>query len=354
MVFSNRAKRPILGVDVSVSATKLVELAQSGESYRVEACACEPIPAGAMDATGILDIDAVAKAVRRAFRRSGTRSREAAAAIAGDSVVSRMIRIPGQLSDDEMLEHAAFQAAQFLPFPMEEASLDFDISGPSEVAPGMLDVLLVGARSVQVGQRRRALRAGGLEPRVVEPEQHALERACRLLTHQMIGGGVRQLIALVEFGAITMTFNALSDRSLIYSRDFAFGGLQLTEEIMERYGVDAREAERIKHSGDLPERSAKGLFDAFREDMAQQVSRALQFFLASHGSAGQPVQVLVCGGCAKLPGVADAVAARVDIPTQVADPLGHVGVSEKAEAQGIRSADTRLMTACGLAMRGFD
>ena len=353
-MFSSRANRPILGVDMTVSGVKLVELAQSGESYRVETYASEPIPADSMDATDIVDIEAVAKAVRRALKRSGTRSREAAVAIAGDAVVSRMTRVPGQLSVDEMQAHVAFQAEQFLPFPIEEANLDFDVVGPSEVAPGMLDVLLVAARSVHVSQRQRALRAGGLEVRVVEPEQHALERACRLLTHQMIGGGLRQSIAVVEFGAVTTTFSALSDRKLVYTRDFAFGGQQLTEEIMERFGLNAEEAERAKQTGDLPESHAADLLDGFREDMAQQVSRSLQFFLASHSNVGQPVQVLVCGGCAKLPGVAEAVATRLGIPAQIVDPLGHVNVTAKADALGVRGGDTGLMTACGLALRNFD
>lgn len=353
-MFPTRTKRPVLGVDLSISAVKLVELAQSGESYRVETAAWEPIPADSMDTTDILDIDAVAKAVRRALKRSGARGREAAVALGGDTVVTRTVRLPGRLSDDEMQGHAAFQAEQFLPYPMEEASLDFEVAGASEVAPGMLDVLLVGARSVHVSQRQRALRAGGLEPRIVEPERHAVERACRLLAHQMIGGGVRRLIAIVEFGAAATTFSALADRRLVYARDFAFGGRQLTEEIMGRYGVDAEEAERIKRLERQPERSVADLFAGFREDMAQQVSRSLQFFLASHDNAGQPVQVLVSGGCARLPGVAEAVAERLRIPTQVVDPLGHMSVSARAEAQGVRRRDTSLMTACGLAMRNFD
>ena len=350
----SRAKRPILGVDITVSGVKLVELAQSGESYRVETYASEPIPADSMGGADIVDAEAVAQAVRRALRRSGTRSREAATAIAGDAVVTRMTRIPGRLSDDEMQAHAAFQAEQFLPFPMEEANLDFEVMGPSEAAPGMLDVLMVAARSVHVSQRQRALRAGGLEARVVEPEPHALERACRLLTHQMIGGGLRQMIALVEFGAVTTTFSALCDGKLVYTRDFAFGGQQLTDEIMERYGLNPAEAERAKQAGDLPEDYATDLLAGFREDMARQVSRSLQFFLASQNGAGQPVQVLVGGGCAKLPVVAEAVEERLGIPAQIVDPLGHLSVGEKADAQGVRGGDTALMTACGLALRNFD
>lgn len=353
-MFPSRAKRPILGVDITVSGVKLVELAQSGESYRVETYASEPIPADSMDDADIVDVEAVAQAVRRALRRSGARSREAAVAIAGEAVVTRMTRIPGRLSDDEMQAHAAFQAEQFLPFPMEEANLDFEVAGPSEVAPGMLDVLMVAARSVHVSQRQRVLRAGGLEARVVEPEPHALERACRLLTHQMIGGGLRQMIALVEFGAVTTTFSVLSDGKLVYTRNFEFGGQQLTDEVMERYGLNPAEAERAKQAGDLPEDYATDLLAGFREDMARQVSRSLQFFLASQNDAGQPVQVLVGGGCAKLPGVAGAVQERLGIPAQIVDPLGHLSVGGKADAQGVRGGDTALLTACGLALRNFD
>lgn len=353
-MFPGREKRPILGVDITVSGVKLVELAQSGESYRVEAYATEPIPADSMEDADIADIDAVGRAVRRAHRRSGTRSREGAVAIAGDAVVTRMTRMPGQLNDDEMQAHAAFQAEQFLPFPMEEANVDFEVVGPSEVAPGMLDVLLVAARSVHVSQRQRALRAGGLEARIVEPEPHSLERACRLLTHQMIGGGLRQLIALVEFGAVTTTFSALSDHRLVYTRNFAFGGQQLTEEIMERYELDAVSAEKAKQAGDLPDDYATGLLAGFREDMAQQVSRSLQFFLASENGAGQPVQVLLGGGCARLPGVAGAVAERLGITTQIVDPLGHLSVTEKAASQAVNEGEIAMMTACGLALRNFD
>ena len=353
-MFPSRAKRPILGVDITVSGVKLVELAQSGESYRVEAYASEPIPADSMDDADIVDVDAVARAVRRALRRSGARSREAAVAIAGEAVVSRMTRIPGRLSDDEMQAHAAFQAEQFLPFPMEEANLDFEVAGPSDIAPGMLDVLLVAARSVHVSQRQRALRAGGLEARVVEPEPHALERACRLLTHQMIGGGLRQMIALVEFGAVTTIFSALSDGKLVYTRNFAFGGRQLTDEVVDRYGLNPAEAERAIQAGDLPADYATDLLAGFREDMARQVSRSLQFFLASQNGAGQPVQVLLGGGCAKLPGVAGAVEERLGIPAQIVDPLGHLSIGGKADAKGVRGGDTALMTACGLALRNFD
>ena len=170
----------------------------------------------------------------------------------------------------------------------------------------------------------------------------------------MIGGGLRQLIAVVELGAVTTTFSALSDRKLVYTRNFAFGGQQLTEEIMERYGMDPAAAERAKRAGDLPDGDAGGLLAGFREDMAQQVSRSLQFFLASRNGAGQPVQVLLGGGCARLPGVAGAVAERLGIATQVVDPLGHLSVAAKAASRAVREGDTALMTACGLALRNFD
>jgi type IV pilus assembly protein PilM len=88
--------------------------------------------------------------------------------------------------------------------------------------------------------------------------------------------------------------------------------------------------------------------------MTQQVSRSLQFFLASGGGRQQPDQIIVCGGCANIPGVDDLISSRVGINTVRGDPLGQMRVSSKAKAQGVVKDATALLTAFGLALRSFD
>ena len=347
-------KRPLLGLDITTSSVKLIELAPAGKSYRVESYAAEATPPNAINEKSIVDVDAVGDAVRKVVKRSGTRCREAAVAIAGDAVITKVIQLPINLGENELEGQVEIQADQYIPFPMEEVSYDFEVIGPSEADPDMLDVLLVATRSENVDQRRAAVEAGGLEPRVVDVEAFALENACELMRHQMPDGGLDQQVALVDFGAANTTFSVLQNMRVIYTRDFAFGGQQLTEEIMRTYGLSLEEAGRSKKEGGLPSNYSPEVLDPFIDDMTQQVSRSLQFFLASGGGREQPDQILVCGGCANIPGVADVISSKVGIPTEVGDPLGQMRLSSRAKSMGVRQDAVALLTACGLALRSFD
>jgi type IV pilus assembly protein PilM len=218
----------------------------------------------------------------------------------------------------------------------------------------MNDILLVATRNENVEQRMAAVAAAGLNCKLVDVEAFALENACRLLTHHMPDGGLGRTVAVVDFGASTTTFSVLYDLKVVYTRDFAFGGQQLTEEIMRTYGLSMEEAGRAKKEGGLPSNYQPEVLDPFIDDMTQQVSRSLQFYLASGSGREQPEQILVCGGCANIPGVADVIASRVGIPAERGDPLGQMKVSGKAKSQGVRKDATALLTACGLALRSFD
>jgi type IV pilus assembly protein PilM len=218
----------------------------------------------------------------------------------------------------------------------------------------MLDVLLVATRSENVEQRQAAVNAAGLATRIVDVEAFALENACRLLTHQMPDGGMDRNIAVIDFGASSTTFSVLRDLKVTYTRDFAFGGQQLTEEIMRSYGLSIEEAGRAKKEGGLPANYQAEVLDPFIDDMCQQVSRSLQFYLASGSGREAPEQILICGGCANIPGVADVISSRVGIPAERGDPLGQMKISTRALAQGVKKDATALLTACGLALRSFD
>jgi type IV pilus assembly protein PilM len=258
------------------------------------------------------------------------------------------------LSEAELEGQVEMQADQYIPFPMEEVSFDFEVIGPSEKDPDMLDVLLVATRTENVEQRISACTAAGLTPRIVDVEAFALENACKLLTHQMPDGGLDRVIAVVDFGASSTTFSVLRDLKVIYTRDFAFGGQQLTEEIMRTYGLSMEEAGRAKKEGGLPSNYQTEVLDPFIDDMCQQVSRSLQFFLASGAGREQPEQIIICGGCANIPGAADVVTSRVGIPAEKGDPLGQMKISSKAKSQAVKKDATALLTACGLALRSFD
>ncbi|MEL7022463.1 MAG: pilus assembly protein PilM [Pseudomonadota bacterium] len=353
MIFGKK-NRSLLGLDITTSSIKLVELAEAGRGYRVESYAAEATPANSINDKAIVDTQAVGEAIRRAVKRSGTKVRDVAIAISGDAAITKTIQMPGGLSEAEMEGQVEIQADQYIPFPMEEVSHDFEIIGPNEADSEMNDVLLVATRTDNVDQREAAVSAAGLKSAVVDVEAFALENACRLLAHQIPNNGIGQSVAVIDMGASNTTFGVLQDMKVVYTRDFAFGGQQLTEEIMRTYGLSVEDAGRAKKEGGLPSNYEPEVLDPFIDDVTQQVSRSLQFYLASGGGREQPDLIIMCGGCANIPGIADVIASRVGIPTEIGDPLGQMKVSARAKGQGIERDANALLTSFGLALRSFD
>ena len=354
MLLFSRKNRQLLGLDITTSSIKLIELANSGGQYRVESYAAEPTPANSMNEKTLVDPQAVGEAIRRAMKRSGASSTDVAIAISGDAAITKVIQMPKGLRDADLEAQVEMQADQYIPFPMDEVSYDFEVLGPSEKDNDSVDVLLVASRTDNVEQRRAAVAAAGLNARLVDVEAFALENACKLMTHQMPDGGIDRTIAVADFGASSTTFSVLRNLKIIYTRDFAFGGQQLTEEIMRTYGLTMEEAGRAKKEGGLPGNFQAEVLDPFIDDMTQQVSRSLQFYLASGSGREQPEKILICGGCGNLSGVAEVIQSRVGITAEKGDPLGQMKLSSRARAQAVQRDATALLTACGLALRSFD
>lgn len=354
MFLFGRKHRSLIGLDITTSSVKLIELSMSGGQYRVEAYAADATPANAINEKIIVDADAVGESIRRAMKRAGTKCKDVAIAIGGDAAIIKVIQMPRNILASELEAQVELQADQYIPFPMDEVSYDFEVVGPSEKFPDSLDVMLVATRSENVEARKAAVIAAGLIPRIVDVEPFALENACKLMTHQMPDGGLDRTVAVVDFGASSTTFSVLRNLRVVYTRDFAFGGQQLTEEIMRTYGLSLEEAGRSKKEGGLPGNYQAEVLDPFIDDMTQQVSRSLQFYLASGSGREQPEKILICGGCANITGVADVIASRVGIAAERGDPLGQMKLTSRAKAQAVGRDATALLTACGLALRSFD
>ena len=248
-----RTKPPLVGIDISSSAVKLLELSKSGSRYRVESYAVEPLPPNSVVEKNITDVEAVGEAIRRAVKRSGTRTRHAAVAIAGSSVITKIVPMPAGMSEDEMENQIEFEADQYVPYPLEEVNLDFEVLGASENNPDTVDVLLAACRSENVDMRNAACETGGVETQVMDVESFASENAFLFLTDQLTEHGEGKTVAVIDVGATMTTLNVMHDLKSIYTRDTVFGGKQLTEEIMRRYGLSYEEAGMAKRQGGLPE-----------------------------------------------------------------------------------------------------
>ncbi len=348
-----RTSSPRLGLDISSTAVKLLELSQSGGRYRVESYAVEPLPPNSVVEKSVTDAEAVGEAIRRAVKRSGTRARDAAVAVAGSSVITKIIAMPASLSPSELEAQIELEADQYIPYPLDEVNTDFEVLGPSEKNPDTVDVLLAASRSENVEMRVAAVEAGGLAAKVVDIEAYALENAFSLLADQLPDQGIERTIAVVDVGATMTTLNVLHDMKIIYTRDQVFGGKQLTEEIMRRYGLSYEEAGMAKRQGGLPDNYLPEVLEPFKEAMAQQVSRSLQFFFSSSQFSSID-QIILAGGSASIPGVDELIHETIGIETIVANPFASMSLASRVKAQTLSNDAPALMIACGLALRSFD
>ncbi len=350
-LFSAKAP-PLLGVDISSTAVKVLQLTQSGNRYRVEHYAVEPLPPNAVVEKNIVEVEAVGDAIRRALARSGARTKFASAAVAGSAVITKMIPMPADLSEEDLESQIQVEANQYIPYPIEEVSLDFEVLGAVKDNPDMMNVLLAASRTENVDLRVAALDLGGLSAKVVDVEAFAMENAFKLIADQL-AVSKDAVIAVVDVGATMTTLIVLKNQRTIYSREQVFGGKQLTDEVMRRYGLSYEEAGLAKRQGGLPESYEIEVLEPFKESMVQQISRLLQFFFA--GSEYSKVdQVVLAGGCASISGVAEMVEDQLGVPAVVANPLANMSLSSRVQAQTLAQDAPALMIACGLALRSFD
>jgi type IV pilus assembly protein PilM len=343
----------LVGVDISSSAVKILELSKRGDRVSVESFASEPLPANAVSDKQVSDIDAVAGAITRAVDRAKIHTRQAAVAVGGASVISKVIQMSAEMSPDEMDDQIRADAAQYVPYPVEEVSLDFHILGPTKGDPGSRDVLLAACRRDQVDGRLSAIEAAGLKPKIVDVEIYALENACQYLRYQMPDQGQNRIVAVVDVGATTTTVAILHNLQLVYTRDQVFGGRQLTEDVMRQFALSYDEALKAQKTGGLAEPYETELVPHFVADLSQQIDRSLQFFFAaSHYS--QVDQILLAGGAASLSRVERMVQEKLQVNCALAKPFGQMSIAARARPKVLAAEDKSLLVALGLASRAFD
>ncbi len=347
-----KSQPTMVGVDISSTAVKLLQLSKVGNRYRVDHYAVEPLPPNAVVEKNIVQVEAVGDAIKRAIARSGTKARHAAAAVAGSAVITKVITMPADLSEDDIEAQVELEAVNYVPYPIEEVNLDFEVLGPTPGSSESVQVLLAASRAENVEARSSALELGGLTPRVMDVEAFAIENAFALLSEQL-SSQRDGIVALIDSGATMTTLNVLRNGRSLYSREQVFGGKQLTDEVMRRYGLSYEEAGLAKRQGGLPASYEIEVLEPFKEAMVQQVSRLLQFFYA--GSEFNRVdQIVIAGGCATIAGVAQMIEEQLGVSTIVANPLAHMTLGPRVQAHALAQDAPALMIACGLALRSFD
>ncbi|MDO6388227.1 MULTISPECIES: pilus assembly protein PilM [Uliginosibacterium] len=346
--------KALIGLDISSSAVKLVELAEAGSNqYRLERYAIEPLPRDAVTDGNIASLEAVAESIRRAWKRLGSSTRQVALALPAAAVITKKITLPAGLRELEMEVQVESEANQYIPFAIEEVNLDYQVLGSANTGADEVEVLIAASRKEKVEDRVAAAEAAGLKATVMDVESFASQAAFDLIKRRLPEAGRGKVVALVDIGAQMMKVTILRDENVLYSREQAFGGNQLTQDISRSYGMSTEEAESAKRSNSLPENYEHDLLRPFSESVALEISRALQFFFTST-QFNQVDHIILSGGCAVIPGIDQIVAGRTQVTTEVANPFVGMALSQRVRPKNLAAEAPALLVACGLALRRFD
>lgn len=345
---------PLFGMDISSSSVKMVEMVDAGKgAIRVERYVIEPLAKDAVLDGNIANLEAVVDAVTRGWKKLATRTKNVAMALPTAAVITKKIIVPAGLREEELEIQVEAEANQYIPFALEEVNLDFQVVGPAPSSPEEVEVLIAASRKEKVEDRVAVAEAAGLKAICMDVESYATQTSFDLIKRQFPNDGAEQNIVLVDIGANVMNITVLRNDQSVYTREQAFGGAQLTQDIMRQYGMSQEEAEAAKRSGGLPENFESEVLRPFMENAALEIQRAMQFFFTST-PYNSVEHILLTGGTAVVPGLDDVVTTRTQVNTVVANPFANMAISPRIQLARLVADAPSLMIACGLAMRRFD
>lgn len=346
-----KPNKGLVGVDVSSTSVKLLELSVKNGCYWVESYGLSPLVDGSVVEKNILNQDNVADALERAINIANPQSTNAAFAVPTSMVIHKVIEMDADMSDDEREVQIRMDAEQYIPFPLDEVSLDFEVLPERLNNPNRVNVLLVATRTENVDSRIEVLDLVGLTPKVADVESYALERSFEVFADTLPIGA--NLVGVLDIGHTMTTLSVMQNGKIIYTREQVFGGKQLTQDVQNRYGLSYDEAGRAKKDNTLPDDFETEVLMPFLDAVIQQAARSLQFFFSS-SQFNEIDHILLAGGNANIPGLAKMMQQKLGYRVTIANPFLQMGFSPQIDLKKIENDAPSLLVACGLALRSFD
>ena len=343
---------PVIGLDIGSTSVRLLQLSRHGSGYRIDHFAIEPLGEGVVVDKAVQDVEAISNAISRAVRASGTRAKNCAIAVSGSAVFTKTISLPADLAEADIESQVQIEANQYIPYPLDEVSLDFEVLGPSARNADLMDILLAASKSENVESRQDAIDSAGLKAKVVDVEAFAIANAFELI-RKRDGVNRNDAVGFFDIGYDLTTLLVIKGGRVIYTRDHPFGGHQLQEEIQRRYDMTAEQAAFFERNEEAPQDFEEEVLEPFQLNIVHQISRALQFY-ASSNEYSNISTIYLSGGGASLKGLAPMVQQELGMTTRVADPVTGLDLAENVAVTVLKRNANNLMIAMGLALRGFD
>lgn len=342
-------KEPVIGVDISSSSVKIVHVEKRGEQYHLVDYGIEQIYT---DVNAKNRVELLSDALSKVFDKTSIKSNLVAVAVPTSQSFTKIIQMDAELTDKEIGDELQLEADRYIPYPLEDVMMDYQVLGISDKNPALVDVLLAVSKNDKVHDVLDVVEHAGLRSMVVDIDSFAKERAFSLVSDQLPDHGVNKVVGLIDIGGTNTTMDVFDNFRLVYSRDQNFGGRHLIDEIQSRYGLTLDEAILAVDYGGLPEDYHTEVLDPFKQTIAQQISRSCQFFFSAEDYTNIDY-LFITGGVSNLPGLDKIIEKMVSIKTSVANPFTNMTLSEHIDEERLMKDASTLLGGCGLAMRNI-
>ncbi len=348
-MFGLSRTKGVVGLDIGSSAVKAIELKVSGRTSRVGAFAVESVSPDSIVDGAIIDAVSVADAIRRAFERAGTRTREVAASLSGNAVIVKKISLP-VMTETELAESIRWEAEQYIPFDIQDVNLDHQIlSGDPEGARGTMDVLLVAAKKDKINDYSGVIAQAGRQPAIIDVDAFALQNAYE--ANYDLEPGV--VAVLMNVGASAVNVNIVSGGSSVFTRDISTGGNAYSEAVQREFNLSFEHAEQVKRGrtveGVGPD-DVRPVLRAVTEAVLLEVQKTFDFYRATAPS-DRLDRIMVCGGASQTEGLLQDIGERFGLPVEPLNPFRRIGFDAAKHGVEADEAAATSVVAVGLALR---
>jgi type IV pilus assembly protein PilM len=345
-------KKNLVGLDIGSSSVKAVELGKKGASYQLLNLGFENLQTDTIVDGQIMELNNVSNVINSIFSEHQIRTNRVAAGVSGHSVIVKNIILP-QMSQEELRESFSWHAEEHIPFDIADVNLDYQLTGKSDET---LHVLMAACKSDKIANVKQAIQLAGKQPVIIDVDAFALQN-CYEVNYAPQDG---EVVALLNIGASTMNINILNGTRSVFARDASVGGSQYTSLLQKELGLNFEQAEGVKRGMALPEgvepRPIQPIIETVSDILALEVRKTMDFYRATADEGDAAIQkILLAGGGSKLPGLAEYLAKRFEIPVEVFNPFRQIEVDpRKFDPDYMREIVPEMAVAVGLALRGVE
>jgi type IV pilus assembly protein PilM len=350
-VFFSQSKQPV-GLDIGSTSLKIVELKKTKQKqYELAHLGTEDISPDVIVDGAVMDSSVVVNAIQSIFENSRVKNSNVALSISGNAVIIKKIFLP-KMSEEEIGESIKWEAEQYIPFDIDDVSIDFQVSKTQggESKQDNTEVILVAAKREKINDYVSVINIAGKKPVIVDVDAFAIQNAYE----HNYGIDEGKLVSLVNVGASVMNINILDCGHSVFWRDISIGGNQYNEQIQKSFNVSRESAENLKKgiaTENISMDDLMPIINSVSNSIAIEIQKTIDFYQTASSKTGLD-KIILAGGCANITGFAKFLEERFHTEVEIMNPLKNIHVDEKAfDPSFISEISPSLAVSVGLALR---